>query len=707
MRGVYEKKERKCSSTRKLVGWIGWRGDIALVIGPIKAKITGEPKPQDPDMPLGIERINARQRAPNDRIVFIKPLEGPDKALAQDFLERVAAVCSPIMRANHLAVMSLEEHEPNLEFVGRNFNAGEVIQLVLKAPYTGHWLPFRHVQMVMMHELAHCKQMNHSGAFWKVRNQYCNELRQLWRQNYTGDGFWSRGQTLLSGQYTTSSLPATEVLPDSLCGGTYRTSYGRKRKRGRESSGRSSLSYAERQQRRIARKFGVHGSVLGEDQNWRATLEQGKKTKGMPRVAGSVRGRELRAAAALQRFEDQRVDNELKSESGGLLSGSGSESDYDIPDIKEEATSGNGKRIVDSKGRGMIQVCKSEGDTVEIEEMKKEMKELQEVDRSRDGLVVDTGSGTDSRGQPVGQGTINVASDSKEDVLATRSSKPVITKVPPPGRGSYEPNRAVPPNPLANKPFRRETNEKGQSSGVISRTNTDCYPHTRICSPASYLLQLLQLLLNFTSSPQLPPSPGIRKQEPITATAIEDIVMAQAKYTLPPLPYGYDALQPYISAQIMTIHHTKHHQAYVNNLNAALVALSSLTGPTDIPAHIALQQAIKFNGGGHINHSLFWENLTPANLPAASTTAGPGVLAAIKGRWHSEKSFKDAFSNVLLGLQGSGWGWLVKDEESGALEIVTTKDQDPVPAGKVPIFGVDMWEHAYYLQASPAHQPRN
>ena len=103
-------------------------------------------------MPLGIERINARRKQPNDRITFIKPLEGPDKALAEDFLERIAAICNPIMKEHHLSIMSLEEYEPNLEFVGRNFNAGEVIQLVLKAPYTGHWLPFKYVQMVMMHE---------------------------------------------------------------------------------------------------------------------------------------------------------------------------------------------------------------------------------------------------------------------------------------------------------------------------------------------------------------------------------------------------------------------------------------------------------------------------------------------------------------------------------------------------------------------------
>jgi superoxide dismutase, Fe-Mn family len=157
----------------------------------------------------------------------------------------------------------------------------------------------------------------------------------------------------------------------------------------------------------------------------------------------------------------------------------------------------------------------------------------------------------------------------------------------------------------------------------------------------------------------------------------------------------------------MTIHHTKHHQTYVTNLNAALATLATLNAPTDIPAHIALQQAIKFNGGGHINHSLFWENLTPANSPGASPNAGPQVRKAIKDRWGNEEAFKDAFSKVLLGLQGSGWGWLVTDEDSGALEIITTKDQDPVPAGKVPIFGVDMWEHAYYLQVCPVHHSPN
>ena len=122
-------------------------------------------------MPVGIQRLNARRSQPNECIVFIKPLKGPDEAIAQDFLERVAAQCCkyrncpvfgalcltdvlivPIMREHHLSVMTLEEYEPNREFVGRNFNAGEVVQLVLKSLHTGLWLPFNYVQMVMMHE---------------------------------------------------------------------------------------------------------------------------------------------------------------------------------------------------------------------------------------------------------------------------------------------------------------------------------------------------------------------------------------------------------------------------------------------------------------------------------------------------------------------------------------------------------------------------
>lgn len=325
-------------------------------------------------MPLGIERINVRRRQPNDQINFIKPLEGPDKKLAEDFLERVAAICRPIMKANHLAVMSLEEHEPNLEFWGRNFNAGEVIQLVLKAPFTGAWLPFRHVQMVMMHELAHIKQMNHSGAFWKIRNQYVRELKGLWAKDYTGEGFWSRGQTLLSGQYATCSVPDAESTPKALCGGTYRSSNKRKR-RTQPGDPKPSLTYAERQQRRIVKKFGTNGVTLGEDQAVHAKLESGQKAKGKPRVAQSARGRELRAAAALARFEQQ---NKAEVEKLEPLTESEVESNLEDGDAPERAIDLDGKPLRDSQGRAMVKVCEDEDGR--SEDVRRELEELRIMD---------------------------------------------------------------------------------------------------------------------------------------------------------------------------------------------------------------------------------------------------------------------------------------------------------------------------------------
>ncbi|KAH8698938.1 superoxide dismutase [Mn], mitochondrial [Talaromyces proteolyticus] len=186
--------------------------------------------------------------------------------------------------------------------------------------------------------------------------------------------------------------------------------------------------------------------------------------------------------------------------------------------------------------------------------------------------------------------------------------------------------------------------------------------------------------------------------------------MSSATYTLPPLPYAYDALEPVISSQIMTLHHQKHHQTYITNLNAALAAHQTATAANDIPALISLQQKIKFNGGGHINHSLFWRNLSPPGSPETELKNAPELAAAITERWGSVDVFVEKFKQTLLGIQGSGWGWLIVksgaggngDAQAKRLEIVSTKDQDP-PASDgngevVPIFGIDMWEHAYYLQ---------
>ncbi|KAG5938158.1 Superoxide dismutase [Mn], mitochondrial [Claviceps monticola] len=172
--------------------------------------------------------------------------------------------------------------------------------------------------------------------------------------------------------------------------------------------------------------------------------------------------------------------------------------------------------------------------------------------------------------------------------------------------------------------------------------------------------------------------------------------MSYGIYKLPELPYAYNALEPCISSQIMELHHSKHHQTYVTNLNNALKSCAAAASSNDIAAQIALQNVVRFNGGGHINHSLFWENLAPASSAEANPQSAPTLMAAIAETWGSFDDFKAAFAKALLAIQGSGWGWLVKDGKT--LCIVTTKDQDPVVGGEVPILGVDMWEHAYYLQ---------
>ncbi|KAI6151291.1 manganese superoxide dismutase [Pisolithus thermaeus] len=166
-----------------------------------------------------------------------------------------------------------------------------------------------------------------------------------------------------------------------------------------------------------------------------------------------------------------------------------------------------------------------------------------------------------------------------------------------------------------------------------------------------------------------------------------------AQHTLPPLPYAYDALEPHISRQIMELHHTKHHQTYVNALNAAEIAYAKASTPKE---RIALQAALRFNGGGHINHSLFWENLAPASANGGVLRDGP-LKEAIVSTFGSVETFQNTFNTTTAGIQGSGWGWLGLNPSSKRLEIVTTANQDPL-LSHVPIIGVDIWEHAFYLQ---------
>lgn len=163
---------------------------------------------------------------------------------------------------------------------------------------------------------------------------------------------------------------------------------------------------------------------------------------------------------------------------------------------------------------------------------------------------------------------------------------------------------------------------------------------------------------------------------------------------LPDLPYDYNALEPAISAETMEIHHSKHHNTYVTNLNAAVEKLDKAMAAGDVSATIALQGALKFNGGGHINHCLFWENLTPNSKGPSAT-----LQAKIVERFGSVDAMKDEMSATTVAIQGSGWGWLGYNTKTGKLEIATCANQDPLEAttGLKPLLGIDVWEHAYYV----------
>ncbi|KAH7913629.1 manganese superoxide dismutase [Hygrophoropsis aurantiaca] len=164
-------------------------------------------------------------------------------------------------------------------------------------------------------------------------------------------------------------------------------------------------------------------------------------------------------------------------------------------------------------------------------------------------------------------------------------------------------------------------------------------------------------------------------------------------HTLPALPYAYNALEPHISEAIMKLHHDKHHQAYVTGLNTAEESYAKAPSVKD---QIALQAALKFNGGGHINHSLFWKNLAPVNEDGGKLESG-ALKSAIERDFGSVEDFKKKFNTTTAAIQGSGWGWLGYNSATKKLEIVTTANQDPL-LSHTPIIGIDIWEHAFYLQ---------
>jgi Fe-Mn family superoxide dismutase len=174
-----------------------------------------------------------------------------------------------------------------------------------------------------------------------------------------------------------------------------------------------------------------------------------------------------------------------------------------------------------------------------------------------------------------------------------------------------------------------------------------------------------------------------------------------ADYTLPPLPYDHGALEPHIDAKTMEIHHGKHHAAYVNNLNAALKDHPDHQGKT-IEALIAdlnglpeaIRTAVRNNGGGHANHSMFWQIMKPGGGGDPTGAVGDAIKSELGGF----AAFKEAFAKAATTRFGSGWAWLVVGKD-GKLAVTSTPNQDsPIMEGLRPILGLDVWEHAYYLK---------
>ncbi|XP_067900839.1 superoxide dismutase [Mn], mitochondrial isoform X1 [Heterodontus francisci] len=153
----------------------------------------------------------------------------------------------------------------------------------------------------------------------------------------------------------------------------------------------------------------------------------------------------------------------------------------------------------------------------------------------------------------------------------------------------------------------------------------------------------------------------------------------------------------------MQLHHNKHHATYVNNLNIVEEKYAESLAKGDVTTQVALQPALRFNGGGHINHSIFWTNLSPngGGEPTGGFELCKGeLMEAIKRDFGSFEKFKEKMSAISVGVQGSGWGWLGYSKDSGRLQLAAASNQDPLQGttGLIPLLGIDVWEHAYYLQ---------
>ncbi|MCJ1432975.1 hypothetical protein MMC27_002334 [Xylographa pallens] len=189
---------------------------------------------------------------------------------------------------------------------------------------------------------------------------------------------------------------------------------------------------------------------------------------------------------------------------------------------------------------------------------------------------------------------------------------------------------------------------------------------------------------------------ALRTSTPTTAR-LAGLSFTRSKVTLPDLPYDYAALEPAISGRIMELHHAKHHQTYVTSYNTFTEQLAAATAKSDVAAALALQPLLNFHGGGHLNHSLFWENLAPAGRGGGEPPKG-ALAAAIDDTYGGYDALRAVMEKALAGVQGSGWAWLVRDTVTGGVAVRTYANQDPVMGQFRPLLGIDAWEHAYYLQ---------
>ncbi|VDP28261.1 unnamed protein product [Soboliphyme baturini] len=190
--------------------------------------------------------------------------------------------------------------------------------------------------------------------------------------------------------------------------------------------------------------------------------------------------------------------------------------------------------------------------------------------------------------------------------------------------------------------------------------------------------------------------------------------LIRSKHTLPDLPYDYGALEPVISAEILQVHHQKHHATYVNNLNIAEEKLHEAMAKKDTVAAVSIMSALKFNAGGHLNHSIYWTNLGPncGGEPSGEFQLLNAVFLnfchwfsgdlakAIKTDFGSYANFKSLLTNASITVQGSGWGWLGYNPTFNRLEMAVTQNQDLLQptTGLIPLLTIDVWEHAYYLK---------